>query len=160
MMDILKSDEILIIMYIVIFLLIIAVITLWAVIASLRKKYKNFMSKFEDGKTIEEGLENYIHRVDRVEKQNGEILDEIKAININVSSCIQRIGMVRYNAYNDAGNNLSFAVALLNEKNDGIILNGIYSREMSNIYAKDIKSGTSTYTLSNEEKEALKRALN
>ena len=50
-------------------------------------------------------------------------------------------------------------LALLNKNNDGVVLNGIYSREMSNIYAKPIKNAESTYTLSNEEKEAIKRAV-
>ena len=54
---------------------------------------------------------------------------------------------------------MSFTVALLDEKNDGIVFNGIYSREMSNIYAKPVKKGNSSYTLSAEEAEAIRRAI-
>ena len=73
--------------------------------------------------------------------------------------CIQKVGIVRYSAFKDTGSDLSFAVAMLDEKNNGIVFNGIYSREMSNIYAKPIKNGKSEYTLSEEEVEAINRAV-
>lgn len=68
--------------------------------------------------------------------------------------------MVRYSAFKDTGSDLSFAIALLNDNNDGVILNGIYSREMSNIYAKQIKEGKTNSKLSEEERQALEIALN
>lgn len=128
-------------------------------ISKLNKKYKNFMQKLGKGKNIEEDLENYIYRVERVEKQNGETITYMKNLDKNLKNCIQKIGMVRYNAFKDTGSDLSFALALLDENNNGVVLNGIYSREMSNIYAKPIKEGKSAYTLSEEEQEALKKAI-
>ena len=73
---------------------------------------------------------------------------------------LQIIGLVRYNAFKDTGSDLSFTLALLNEENTGIVLNGIYSREMSNIYAKPVEKGKSTYTLSEEENQAINKAIN
>ena len=73
--------------------------------------------------------------------------------------CIQKIGIVRYSAFKDTGSDLSFALALLDENNDGVVLNGIYSREMSNIYAKPIQNGKSTYTVSEEETQAISKAI-
>ena len=73
---------------------------------------------------------------------------------------IQKVGIIRYNAYKDTGSDLSFTLALLDENNNGVVLNGIYSREMSNIYAKPIENGKSTYTLSDEEQKAIERAIN
>ena len=67
--------------------------------------------------------------------------------------------MVRYNAFSDTGSDLSFTLALLDEQNNGVVLNGIYSREMSNIYAKPITNGNSTYTLSEEERQAIDKAI-
>lgn len=142
----------LIIMFFIIIFLLVKVI-------KLNSKYKKFIEKLSNGKNIEEDLENYLHRVDRVEKQNGEIFENIKLLDDNLKLCIQKVGMVSYNAFDDAGKGLSFALALLNDKNDGVILNGIYSREMSNIYAKKIENGESTKTLSKEEKEAIKKAI-
>ena len=77
-----------------------------------------------------------------------------------MKDCIQKIGIVRYNAYSDAGNDLSFAVALLDNKNNGIVFNGIYSREMSNIYAKPVVNGKSKYNITEEENQALEKAIN
>ena len=76
-----------------------------------------------------------------------------------MAKCIQKVGIVRYSAFKDTGSDLSFAVAMLDENNDGVVFNGIYSREMSNIYAKPVKNGVSEYTLSEEEKEAIRRAI-
>ena len=128
-------------------------------ISNMNKKYKNFMLKIGNGKNIEEDLENYMYRVERVEKENTEIKSFIQTIDKDIEKCIQKVGIVRYNAFKDTGSDLSFALALLNEHNDGVVLNGIYSREMSNIYAKPVKDGKSSYTVSEEEEEAIKRAM-
>ena len=125
----------------------------------LKNKYNKFMKKIGNGKNIEEDLENYMYRVERVERQNAEIISYCKNLDEEVAKCIQKVGMVRYSAFKDTGSDLSFAVAMLDENNDGVVFNGIYSREMSNIYAKPVKNGVSEYTLSEEEKEAIRRAI-
>lgn len=125
----------------------------------LKNKYNKFMKKIGNGKNIEEDLENYMYRVERVERQNAEIISYCKNLDDEVAKCIQKVGMVRYSAFKDTGSDLSFAVAMLDENNDGVVFNGIYSREMSNIYAKPVKKGVSEYTLSEEEKEAIRRAI-
>ncbi len=141
------------------FILLVAFLVATAKISKLNKKYKEFMQKLGNGKNIEEDLENYMYRVERVEKQNGEINSIIKGMNKDLEKCIQKIGIVRYNAFKDVGSDLSFTLALLDENNDGVVLNGIYSREMSNIYAKPVEKGKSSYTLSEEEQEAIKKAV-
>ena len=75
-----------------------------------------------------------------------------------MKGCLQKIGIVRYSAFSDVGSDLSFTLAMLDAKDNGVILNGIYSADSSNIYAKPITNGTSTYALSQEEKEALEKA--
>lgn len=72
----------------------------------------------------------------------------------------KKCGIYKYNAYKDTGSDLSFTLALLNENNDGVVLNGIYSRDMSNIYAKPVEAGKSKYALSDEEKQAIEKAIN
>ena len=97
---------------------------------------------------------------ERVEKQNIEIAKFIEQLDKDFEKSIQKVGIIRYNAYKDTGSDLSFTLALLDENNNGVVLNGIYSREMSNIYAKPIENGKSTYTLSDEEQKAIERAIN
>ena len=157
--EFLRTDNFLIISAVILILLIIGLLITIIKFSSINKKYKEFMKKLGDGKDIQEDLENYMYRVERVEKQNAEIRGIIEDINTNMSSCIQKIGMVRYNAFKDTGSDLSFALAMLDEKNNGVVLNGIYSREMSNIYAKPVENGKSTYTISEEEQEAIQKAM-
>ena len=158
-MDFLKSDNYFIILFCLNIILLLGFLTLIIKFSKLSKKYKNFMQKIGNGKNIEEDLENYMYKSERIEKQNLEILNNIKNIENDLAKCIKKIGMVRYNAFRDTGSNLSFALALLDENNNGVVLNGIYSREMSNIYAKPVENGVSPYTVSDEEKEAIQKAV-
>ena len=126
----------------------------------INKNYKIFMKKIGNGNNIDEMLKNYINKVDEVSDKNEEIINYCKTIDNRISLCIKKIGMVRYSAFKDTGSDLSFALALLNDKNDGVILNGIYSREMSNIYAKQVIDGKCSNKLSEEERQALEIAIN
>lgn len=91
-----------------------------------------------------------------MKNQKDFVQTQIQILNIVFKKC----GIYRYNAYKDTGSDLSFTLALLDENNDGVVLNGIYSRETSNIYAKPVSNGESTYKMTDEEKEAIKRAMN
>ena len=153
------EKSILILAILSIILLIAFIITIFR-ISNINKKYKEFMKKLGNGKNLEEDLENYMYRVERVEKYNAELSQYCKTLNEDISNCIQKIGIVRYNAFKDTGSDLSFTLALLNDNNDGVVLNGIYSREMSNIYAKPVQEGKSKYTISQEEKQAIDQAIN
>lgn len=157
--DIIKQDTFIVVWLVVTILLVIGFIVMISKLSSLNKRYKKFLEKLGNGKDIEEDLETYMYRVEKVEKQNNEILNYVKTLDEDLTRCIQKVGMVRYNAFKDTGSDLSFTLALLDEHNDGVVLNGIYSREMSNIYAKPVKNGTSTYTMSDEEKQAVQKAM-
>ena len=70
--------------------------------------------------------EKIVENMKRVQKQNNEIVTNINNIEQDLTKCIQKVGIVRYNAFKDTGSDLSFALALLDENNDGVVLNGIY----------------------------------
>ena len=159
LINFLKTDNCVFILNVLIIIMFIGFIVLLMNTIKMNNKYKNFMKKLGNGKNLEEDLENFMYKVDRVEKQNDEIMEFCKSLNSNMSNCIQKVGIVRYSAFKDTGSDLSFTVALLDEENSGVVFNGIYSREMSNIYAKPVKNGNSTYTLSEEETEAIRRAM-
>ncbi len=159
LIEFLKSDTYALISSLTIILLFIGFIILIISSRKISNKYNKFMKKIGNGKNIEEDLEKFMNKVDQVGKQNSEIIGLCKNLDEDVSKCIQKIGIVRYSAFKDTGSDLSFAVALLDEKNNGIVFNGIYSREMSNIYAKPVENGNSTYTLSEEEIQAIEKAI-
>ncbi|NLM47697.1 MAG: DUF4446 family protein [Epulopiscium sp.] len=137
--------------------LLVITILLMIKINRLQKKYDYFMGG-EKEKPIEDLLLAYIDRVSQVEKDNKVISRDIKNIRKDLSKCINKVGIIRYNAFENMGGDLCFAIALLDENDDGIVINGIHSRDGSNTFAKPIKKGTSAYTLSKEEKEAIEIA--
>lgn len=160
LINFLRTDNYLLFLSVIIIILLIGFIILLIGNMKLKEKYRKFMQKLGNGKNLEDDLSNFMYKVDRVEKQNAEIMNFCKNLDDDLTKCIQKVGIVRYSAFKDTGSDLSFAVALLDEKNSGVVFNGIYSREMSNIYAKPVENGNSSYTLSEEEAEAIKRAIN
>ena len=158
-LDFIKSENFLFIIAIISIILLIGFITVIISLNKLNKKYKKFLEKLGNGKNLEEDLENFMYKTSRVEKQNIEIIENIKNLSSDMTKCIQKIGIVRYSAFKDTGSDLSFALALLDENNNGVVLNGIYSREMSNIYAKPVENGKSTYAISEEENKAIQKAI-
>lgn len=158
-LEFLKTDSYMVILSVVTIVLFIGFLAILINNIKLNNRYKKFMSKIGNGKNIEEDLNKFINEVSRVEEQNAEIISFCKSLDEDISKCIQKVGVVRYSAFKDIGSDLSFAAALLDEKNNGVVFNGIYSREMSNIYAKPVENGNSKYTLSEEELEAIKKAV-
>ena len=159
MIEFLKTDNgIILLLGIIIIILFIAI---WNIIAFYRhrKEYKVFLKNIGNGSDIKNTLDKHMKNIREVEKVNQEIIDYCQKIDDKMNGCIQKIGIVRYSAYRDTGSDLSFAVALLDNNNDGIVFNGIYSRELSNIYAKPVEKGKSTYKLIDEEIEAINRAI-
>lgn len=160
MEEIFKYIDTNIFLNIIIFLLIILNIINTIKLSKLRKKYEKFMKKLGNGNNIEEILSKYINTVENVEIENQHLKNYCNKLDKDMAKCLQKIGIVRYNAFKDTGSDLSFTLALLDEENNGIVLNGIYSREMSNIYAKPVENGKSPNTLSEQEKEAINKAIN
>lgn len=140
-------------------ILTIICICLMVKFSKLQRKYKEFMSKLGSGTNVEQVLKEYLEKVEKVSMKNNEVINYLDGIDLRLKGCIQKVGIVRYNAYKDSGSNLSFALALLDSKDNGVVINGIYSREVSNTYAKQIQGGTSNYTLSDEEEEAIRKAM-
>lgn len=84
---------------------------------------------------------------------------ELAELREAVDRSVQRVGMVRFDAFQDMGGQLSFAAALLDGEGSGMVLSSINGRSETRIYAKPIERGSSRYNLSDEEQEAIRRAL-
>ncbi len=114
----------------------------------------------ENNKSLESMINTYLDKVDSSVKAAEEAKEKSEALRDQLGKCIQKYSMIRYKAFDDVGSDLSFSIALLDEKNDGIILTGIYGRYESTTYAKPIDKGISRYDLSEEEEQVLKEAIN
>lgn len=138
------------------FVLLILTIILFIKNARLKKRYNSFMRG--DQVDIEELLKQCISKTDNVEKEHKLIKENIVQTQSQLKYCIQKIGIVRYNAISGVGADLSFVIALLDGKDNGVVVNGIYTRDGSYTYAKPVVNGDSKYTLSDEEIEAIKKS--
>ncbi len=155
LLEYIKTDDFLLISFILNIVLTLFVIINIFLMFRLHKKYIAFMKKMGNGNNLDEMLKKYLEDVTEIKKDNAEIKAYYTKLDSDIASCIQKVGLVRYNAFRDVGSDLSFAVALLDRNDNGVVLNGLYGSESSNIYAKPIKNGNSSYQLSEEEKYAL-----
>ena len=159
LLDLVKSDNFMLTFFFINLLLLIGFIVNTAMLYKTKKEYLNFMKKIGNGNNLDEMLKKYITEVKEIKKDNEEIKAYYIKLDSDLSSCIQKTGLVRYNAFQNVGSDLSFAIALLDRENNGVVLNGLYGSDSSNIYAKPIKNGESIhYQLSDEEKYALEIA--
>lgn len=121
----------------------------------LNLRYEKFMRKLSTGEKIEEILSEYLEDVRKLKLKDEEIDKELERLESNLKKCVQKVGLVRYNAYNDTGSDLSFTFALMDSEDNGMVVNGLYSRDSSSIFAKPLVKGETKYNLSAEEIQAI-----
>ena len=114
---------------------ILAILVIINIINSImiKKKYLDLMKKLGNGRDLDEMLKKYLDDVREIKRDNAEIKAYYTKLDNDIDTCIQKIGLVRYNAFKDVGSDLSFAIALLDRNDNGVILNGLYGSESSNI---------------------------
>lgn len=124
----------------------------------LRKKYDAFMMG-KNAESLEDTLIKRIQQVDELLEFESENRENIQKISNSLNYTFQKVGMVKYDAFHEMGGKLSFSLALLDQKNDGFIINAMHTREGCYTYIKEIVSGNSIIVLADEEKEALDIAM-
>ena len=151
------SDYIIIgLVALVVIMLIIMIINM-VQIFKLKKRYKIFMSG-KNARNLEKTLIERLEQVDELLDANAANEKNIKILFNKMRFTFQKVGLVKYDAFNEMGGKLSFSLALLNEKNDGFVMNAVHSREGCYTYVKEIIDGNSIIVLSPEEQEALNMA--
>ncbi|MCD6549952.1 DUF4446 family protein [bacterium] len=115
----------------------------------------NFKKKKENNP---ENIEDILKEFRELKKNFGKLSKELEELKQRSRLAIQKVGVVRFNPFKNVGGNQSFSIALLNNKNDGVVITCLYNRESNHIYGKPIKNGKSSYLLSKEEKEAIEKA--
>lgn len=139
-------------------ILLITVIICIIKIKKMYRKYDMFM-RGKDAETLEDVILEQIMEIKQLRAEDRANKDAVKKLSKKVKSAYQKFGAVKYNAFKGMGGNLSFAFALLDENNSGVILNAVHSREGCYLYMKEVKQGETSVLLGNEEKEALEEAL-
>jgi histidinol phosphatase-like enzyme len=160
-LDILKNYESIIILVLVVLnvILIFSQILNKVELNRLEKKYKKLM-KGSTGKNIEELVLDYNDKVDESLEAAKKIEALYQDVDERLKKCVQKVSVIRYRAFDDVGSDLSFSIAFLDDKNDGVVFTGIYGRNECTTFAKPIDNGISKYDLSDEEKLAVRNAIN
>ena len=115
--------------------------------------------KGKDGKTLEESFREHFSEIEAILKITKQNRLDIREINKRMEGYYQKVGIVKYDAFNEMGGKLSFAIAMLDGNNSGWILNAMHSREGCYTYIKEVVNGESYIELSSEEKECLEKAV-
>lgn len=142
----------------IVLILIISLISMSKKMKALNTKYNTFMEG-TDGKHVDEVLEQWVKKLQMLETEKNQIKHDLTSLEDKQMQGMQKIDILRYNSFENMGGDLSFVITLLNDHNNGVVLNGLHSREGNYIYAKPIESGKSKYALSDEENKSLQSAL-
>ena len=151
-------------MYLIIALFLVQVV-LFILLININMKYNRLKAAYttflkgKDGKNLEESFFEKFRLLDEVEKIAKENKEEVRNLRKQVKKTYQKVGIVRYDAFNEMGGNLSFVLTMLNDQNSGWLLNAMHSREGCYTYIKEIINGKSYVELGEEEKESLERAI-
>lgn len=139
-------------------LLFLLVIICLVKLGGLKKRYRKFM---EDGnaQSLEALIQSQVADIKVLKEEDVKNKEHMEQMGQVLSGCYQKTGVVKYDALTGMGGHVSFALALLDRNNSGIMINSIHTREGSYLYMKNIQNGTCDLQLGKEESEALDQAM-
>ena len=121
------------------------------------KRLKRFFIG-KKAKDLEDTILALQDQIKELESAKEKTERELVVINQKLRKSVRGLETIRFNPFADQGSNQSFAVGMLNEEGDGVILSSLYARDRMSVFAKPIKSGKSEYELTNEERDVLSKA--
>lgn len=159
--DTLKDYQSIVILAMVIIMIILLFLQILnrVEINRIEKRYKKMM-KSSVGKNLEEMVFEYNEKVDKALATASNIESMYKDVDGRLKRCVQKVSVIRYRAFENVGSDLSYSIAMLDEMNNGLVITGIYGRSESTSFTKPIENGISKYDLSEEEKLAIRSAIN
>lgn len=149
------SAELLLIVFSLAAALLIAAFTI-SVINSV--KLRKIMKNCSSGR-LDESITLYYNKIEALSNELNEKSAEFGRLEKMINAGAQKFALVRYDAFDDISNNLSFSLAVLDGDNSGFVLTSIYGRDTSSMYIKPIIKGKSRYTMSDEEVNAYEKAI-
>lgn len=139
-------------------ILLILILILIIRVSSLNKKSKILFSG-KDAKSLEKIIMYQFNELKEMDKEIQELFNISNKIHSLAAKSIHKVGIIRYNPFKDIGGDQSFAIALLDGKNSGLVISSLHTREGTRVYAKPVIQGQSKkYPLAEEEKQAIKIA--
>jgi hypothetical protein len=143
---------------------VVCVVLLVAVVVLVRRTSRldrrlQGLTRGTDGRSLESILEAHLDKVYSVAREVDELAARAAVLERTQERAFQRLGLVRFNPFEDTGGNQSFALALLDQHGDGFIVSSLHARAGTRVYGKAITAGKAEAALSSEEAEALRIAL-
>ncbi len=108
---------------------------------------------------VDQLIEAYAEKFGTLDGQVSTIMETLRAYDIRIATSLTKVGLKRFNPFQDMGGDMSFVLALLDESNNGILITNIVMRDGNRIYSKQISAGTTSLTLSDEEQEILSQTM-
>lgn len=140
-------------------ILLILLIVIIVKQTKLKKQYRQFMIG-KDGKSLEENFSNKFKFIEELRETTKDITNRLDVIEFTLKNTYQKTGIVKYDAFNEMGGKLSFALCVLTKADDGYVINSMHStREGCFTYIKEIRNGKCAIILSEEEQQSLDLAL-
>lgn len=149
---------ILIIMAVMILILFVFSIVQMKQLSKLKSRYEKFMTG-KDAKSLEKEILTICEDNNFLKTSTERNKKDIRKLFHNMEYAYQKCGIVKYDAFRQMGGKLSFSLALLNQKNDGFIMNSVHSSDGCYCYTKEVHDGKCDISLGEEEAEALKMAI-
>ncbi len=145
------------------FLILIIVLFVLLILQNSRMKklqhsYERFMTG-RNAKSLEQSMVKLFEDVNKLKFYANKHEKRIKVLYDKVRSCYQKSSIIKYDAFSEMGGELSFVIAMLDEEDNGYIINSVHSSNSCYIYTKEIKNGQSFIDLGKEEQEALDKAV-
>ena len=137
--------------------LAVAFAFLLAYVAYLHHKLSHFM-RGENGKSLESTVRTYLDQVDNLKKHDELIAEHALKLDKRLSQAVRNVSMMRFKAFDQNSSNQSFAIALVNEIGDGIILSSLHHRDRVSVFAKPVSKYQSSHDLTEEELGVLEEA--
>jgi len=126
--------------------------------ATLRRRLRRVLPDGE-ATSLDQILDRHAHDIGELAKRLDAMNNLHHELEEITQRTIQKVGLVRYNPFADTGGDQSFAIALLDSQGNGIVVSSLHSRTDTRIFAKPVQAGRSRYPLSDEEQDAIRKAL-
>jgi len=143
--------------------LLVVLIFLWNIMLSFKlgrlKRRLNGLTRGTHITNLEQVIEKYIEEAESMKSNIKRNTEELDFIVKKLAKYKGKVDIIRYNAFEDGGNDLSYSIAFLDDNKNGLVISSIYNRGESNTYAKPIIGGSSSYKLSREELQVIDGAL-
>lgn len=142
-----------------ILVLLVTVVVQGVRLARATRAYREVVRDGDGGRSLHDLLAGNASAVERASERMTDIEAMHGLIDERTRRSLQHIGMVRFNPFDDTGSDQSFAIALLDDRRDGVVISSLHGRSNTRLFAKPVAAGSSPHTLSDEEAQAIRIAV-